>query len=253
GTAAAGTNLDVSVAPIAGTDRIWYGVHSQAIGGGWMKQGHLRAAYGVPAGPATTVGQQFQVTEAPNKRANAGSNYGIIATLPAGTTGSVIGGPSNASGYTWWQVRTSSGQQGWVVSNWIVRLSSSNPGNPSGFEKGVSVRTSIAVNLRQDAGTNYPIVATLSSNANGVITDGPRVATGYTWWRIRATTGQEGWAVQDYLVRTTGPVEPPPSDKLIVGERFITRTGVIQIASPNDVRQRITSLAPGTTGTIVDG
>lgn len=253
GTAAAGTNLVVSVAPIAVTDRIWYGVHSQATGGGWMEQGHLRAGSGVPAGPVTAVGQQFQVTEALNMRSGAGTNYGIIATLPAGTTGSVIGGPSNASGYTWWQVRTSSGQQGWVVSNWIVRLSSSNPGNPSGFEKGVSVRTSIAVNLRQDAGTNYPIVATLSSNANGVITDGPRVATGYTWWKIRATTGQEGWAVQDYLVRTTGPGQPPPSDKFEIGEGFRAPKSVIRISSPNNVNQRIDPLPAGATGTITDG
>jgi uncharacterized protein YgiM (DUF1202 family) len=253
GTASSGTALTVSVAPISVTDRIWYGVHSPSTGGGWVEQGHLRAGAGAPAGPVTAVGQQFQVTEALNMRSGAGTNFGIVATLPAGTTGNVIGGPTNASGYTWWQVRTSGGTSGWVVSNWIVRLSSSNPGSPSGFAKGVSVRTSIAVNLRANAGTNYDIVATLASNSNGTITDGPRVATGYTWWKVRATTGQEGWVVQDYLIRTSGPGEPPPSSKFTVGDGFVAPKSVIRVASTNNIKQRLDPLPQGTTGTIIAG
>jgi mannosyl-glycoprotein endo-beta-N-acetylglucosaminidase len=249
--------MTVSVAPIAVTDRIWYGVHSSSTGGGWVEEGHLRAgASGTPAGPVTAVGQQFQVTEALNMRSGAGTNFGIIATLPAGTTGSVIGGPSNASGYTWWQVRTAAGSTGWVVTNWIVRLSSSTPGNPTGFGKGVGVRTSIAVNLRRDAGTNYPIVATLSSNTNATITDGPRVATGYTWWKLRTTAGQEGWAVQDYLVRTSGPGEPLPEPqpiRLALGDDFRVTSAAALRTAAGPSNPVVRTLSVGTTGAIIGG
>jgi murein DD-endopeptidase MepM/ murein hydrolase activator NlpD len=66
------------------------------------------------------VGDAFRVTEELNLRAGAGTDHDVVTMLPAGTTGTIEAGPTAATGYTWWQVSTSSGN-GWVAQNWIVR------------------------------------------------------------------------------------------------------------------------------------
>ena len=57
-----------------------------------------------------------------NLRSGAGTNTSIIRTIPLGTTGTVMAGPQNGSGYAWFQIQTSLGI-GWVASNYIQRQS----------------------------------------------------------------------------------------------------------------------------------
>ena len=51
------------------------------------------------------------------------------------------------------------------------------------------------LNVRSDAGTNYQIVAKLGDGARVTIIEGPQTANGYTWWRIRTSSGISGWVV----------------------------------------------------------
>jgi uncharacterized protein YraI len=67
------------------------------------------------------AGDTFRVTEALNLRSGAGTGFGIVATLPVGTTGTITASSRSANGYTWWPVRTSYGS-GWVVQDFIRKV-----------------------------------------------------------------------------------------------------------------------------------
>jgi hypothetical protein len=74
-----------------------------------------------PAGLA--VGSKVQVGSTGgtglNMRAGAGTNQARIKTLPENTKLEIIGGPKEANGFTWWQVRDEAGTSGWVVDKYI--------------------------------------------------------------------------------------------------------------------------------------
>ncbi|MBC7236493.1 MAG: SH3 domain-containing protein [Chloroflexi bacterium] len=54
-----------------------------------------------------------------NMRAGAGTGHARVKTLPEGETVEIIGGPKEANGYTWWQVRDAAGTSGWVASQFL--------------------------------------------------------------------------------------------------------------------------------------
>jgi len=69
------------------------------------------------------VGAQVQVSNTGgtglNMRAGAGTNQARIKTLAENTKLEIIGGPKEANGFTWWQVRDEAGTTGWVVDRYI--------------------------------------------------------------------------------------------------------------------------------------
>jgi hypothetical protein len=100
--------------------------------------------------------------------------------------------------------------------------------------------------MRTDGGTGYPVVATLPANTNGTIIDGPRLSTGYTWWRLRTTTGLLGWVAQTYLVRTSGL---PPEFTIGASVRF--RQASQRRSNPALPDTRITPDVPSGTWAVV--
>lgn len=52
------------------------------------------------------------------------------------------------------------------------------------------------LNVRLGPGTNFAIAGKLPSGARVTLLEGPRFAEGLTWWKIRAASGLEGWAVE---------------------------------------------------------
>ena len=75
-------------------------------------------AYLVPAA-RFALGQRVMVAEDVNLRVEPGLGAGVIEVLPAGTDGTVIGGPVDVDGFTWWQVETGAGM-GWAVEDWLA-------------------------------------------------------------------------------------------------------------------------------------
>lgn len=64
---------------------------------------------GITAEIFTTNGDTLSV------RSGAGINYDRLARLQPGTVVTIIGGPEEADGYRWWQIRTPTGIVGWSV------------------------------------------------------------------------------------------------------------------------------------------
>ena len=54
-----------------------------------------------------------------NMRSGAGTGHSRVKTLGKGVVLEIVGGPQEADGYTWWQVRDDAGTTGWVVSEFI--------------------------------------------------------------------------------------------------------------------------------------
>jgi hypothetical protein len=46
----------------------------------------------------------------------------VVAVLPDGTRLTVTGGPTSASGYTWYQVTSNSYGSGWVAGVYIQKV-----------------------------------------------------------------------------------------------------------------------------------
>jgi hypothetical protein len=55
-----------------------------------------------------------------NLRAEPGTAGRVVVNAREGTVLTVVEGPQQASGYTWWKVRTAGGQEGWGAANWLT-------------------------------------------------------------------------------------------------------------------------------------
>jgi uncharacterized protein YraI len=198
----AGTTGTVLEGPQTGSGYTWWRIQTSR-GTGWVVEDWLVADGGTTPPPPPPTGK-FQngdvvrVTETLNMRSGASTGNGVIAVLPAGTTGTVVGGPQTGSGYTWWQIQTSYGT-GWVVENWIVADGGTTPPPTGKFQIGATVRTTDNLNLRSGPGTSNSVVSLLPTGTTGTVLEGPQTGSGYTWWRIQTPRGT-GWAVEDWLV-----------------------------------------------------
>jgi sortase (surface protein transpeptidase) len=54
-----------------------------------------------------------------NMRAAASTDADIVTRLAEGQEVSIIGGPEDGSGFTWWQVEVSDGTEGWVAEDFL--------------------------------------------------------------------------------------------------------------------------------------
>jgi|GEM_PF-2818913 len=79
--------------------------------------------------PATStkfsINDRVRVTEAVKVRSTPnGSNQG---TQPAGSLGTITGGPTSAGGYWWWQINYDSAPDGWSVENYLEKYVAATP------------------------------------------------------------------------------------------------------------------------------
>jgi hypothetical protein len=70
--------------------------------------------------PGATVTVTGVGVEGLNVRASATITAEILETVDEGTTLLVLSGPKESDGYTWWQVRTPAGTEGWAVADYMV-------------------------------------------------------------------------------------------------------------------------------------
>ncbi len=77
------------------------------------------------------------------------------------------------------------------------------------FMSGDRVSATSNLNIRSTANTAGTLLGTQSPNTLGTVTAGPTNATGFNWWSINFDNGADGWAVEDYLVKSTIAVPTP--------------------------------------------
>jgi uncharacterized protein YraI len=160
-------------------------------------------------------------------RSGAGTSHSEITMIGPGEEFDIIGGPSCANGYVWWQIRYNN-QTGWTVEGsdgqaWIERVggSSSNTNisgssnNTSGSSGETTLLTSCSSNhglatnirarvtlypayhnnVRSNPGTDNTLLFQVAPGEEFDIIGGPRCIDGFVWWRIRFNN-QTGWMVE---------------------------------------------------------
>jgi uncharacterized protein YgiM (DUF1202 family) len=254
-TAPAGSQFTVTQAPIEVTGAIWYGVYSATLGGGWISETTVRLAGSPPPAGKFQVNDTFRVSASTNLRATPTTTGSVLTTMAIGTTGTVVGGPGNANGYTWWQVQLATGTTGWCIENWLVKTTGGTVPPPSAkFAVNDTFRVTQSTNLRPSAGTTASVVQTMPAGTTGTVIGGPTTASGYTWWNVRLASGTVGWCIETWLVKsTTLPPPPPTSTKFQLGDAVRVSSGVNLRASPGTSGSIVRVLPAGTTGTVIGG
>ena len=165
-------------------------------------------------------------------RSDPGPHYSRIKLIKDGSTLTIIDGPVDADGFTWWKVRTQEGTDGWAVSDYLA-IASSYPtptlvptytptpsATPTQRVVSHSPPTATPVpavipktnmNVRAGPGTNYPIIGSAKQGQSYRVTG--RNANS-DWWQIDFG-GKRGWLAASltegqFSVSVISVVTPPP-------------------------------------------
>ena len=190
-------------------------VSSTYLGSYTTTGGTTTPAPSVPTVPAETT-SVTKTTVNLNLRSGAGTGYGILLTIPKGSTVNLI---SSSGG---WTKVTYGSKTGWVSSTYLTTTQVSKPEEPAPTvptpptvptvptppTETVSVtKTTVNLNLRSGAGTGYGILLTIpkGSTVNLVSTSGG--------WSKVTYAGKTGWVSSTYLTTTqvAKPEEPAPT------------------------------------------
>jgi hypothetical protein len=71
-------------------------------------------------GPGATVIVQGTLGAGLNLRAEPSTGARLVGNVKEGASLTVVEGPQQSDGYTWWKVRTPDGKEGWGAATWLV-------------------------------------------------------------------------------------------------------------------------------------
>lgn len=194
-----GAAATILAGPTAATDFDWYQIELAGGETGWVAGDFLGLASDGSGDFA--VGDAIVVAQGPlNLRGGASISGTVLETLDEGTTGTVVGGPSAADDYQWYQIEVTDGETGWVAGQFLALEGDSPdvPDVPVGdfpVDSFVFVNAA-AANLRADASITAEILDTLNEGNIATVLDGPVPADDYTWYQVSVGEGQdaqEGW------------------------------------------------------------
>ena len=153
-----------------------------------------------------------------NMRSEASVSAARVTTLAQGVEVQAIAGQSiNADGFQWQQIKTSTGQTGWVASRFLqanatapaVEASTrsevapeeavaTTAATPATAESVMKV-TASGVSVRTTPSTSGSRLIALSNTTVTVLEPKAMEADGYTWSKIRTQNGTEGWVAHQFL------------------------------------------------------
>jgi hypothetical protein len=158
-----------------------------------------------PVTPNFSVSSWVSLTQATNVRSSADPSASLLGTQNAGAVGQIVGGPTIAGGYVWYDVNYQNGVDGWSIQDFMQITTApvtppTTPTTPSTtLSIGSKVTTTSNLRVRLQATTASKQLGIQRTGATGVIKNGPIQANGYTWWSVDFTTGADGWVAGQYL------------------------------------------------------
>ncbi len=136
-------------------------------------------------------------------RESAGTGASTITTKKLYTSGQVVGGPTDADGFRWWEVHyfeDGGGFHGWTIEKALDRGVMHTERLKSGDRVAVDT-SSTRLNIRDGPGTHHTAIDAAPDGAEGRIVAGPEWADGYAWWQVEYDSYSAGWSAQDFLDR----------------------------------------------------
>ncbi len=249
---ALGTLLTVVDGPTTHDGHTWYAV-TGSYGDGWSASFLLQATgNGAPAPSSFRTGDSVVVdTDVLNLRNSPGLAGGVIARLPFGTQGTVVGDQRVADGYGWTQLETDQGT-GWAASSFLAPASSSAPPSTpaGGFSVGdkVVVNTD-ALNLRSGPGFGQTVIATMPTGTPLDVTVAPQQVDGSVWYGVNSERYGGGWVAGEFLAPAGGS-----GGGLQVGDTVQVIDGSLNFRSGPGTSASIVNVVPeGTRFTVIGG
>jgi hypothetical protein len=150
-----------------------------------------------------------------NMRAAATTGGNLIIQLATGGVVTILEGPIQADGYTWWRIDDGAGNVGWAVQGdgTTEFLSPSAGGAAQAVDRSPTVGERVVINsqvsVRSLPSTTANLLTYADQGAQFSVLAGPQTADGFTWYQIRSDDGTiEGWAAEgDGTTRWISPLE----------------------------------------------
>ncbi|HIC87968.1 MAG TPA: hypothetical protein EYP04_00975 [Anaerolineae bacterium] len=152
-----------------------------------------------------------------NVRAEPGTEASRVSRFPPGILVTVVDGPREADGFTWWKVQDRQGNVGWVAEGdnedeWLTpRIGEIRPVNRPvrlGDRVTVTVRGGKLLSIRFQAGLDAVVARRVRAGTLLTVKGGPVDVDGYRWWQVVDDDGNEGWAAEgDKEERWLTPLE----------------------------------------------
>lgn len=151
--------------------------------------GTLLAAAGLPEmrfGAAATA----QTTDYLNLRQGAGTNSGVIVTIPRNTAVTVL----DSSDSRWIKVKLADGRTGYCAGEYLTS-SGSVPVSAASSGSKVTAVTTDSVNLRSSASLSAGILTVLSKGTSLSVIDNSNAQ----WAKVSTSAGKQGWCSKSFL------------------------------------------------------
>jgi hypothetical protein len=121
GTQSTGMTGKVVSGPVYADGLFWWQIDYSDGADGWSVEDFVVKS-NTTTTPVTNkfiIGDAVSTTAKINVRSTAGGRR--IGSQNRGANGTVIGGPTQAQGYTWWQINYDSGVDGWSVQDFLIK------------------------------------------------------------------------------------------------------------------------------------
>jgi uncharacterized protein YgiM (DUF1202 family) len=131
-----------------------------------------------------------------NLREDFGLDAEVVTVLTDGTTASVLDGPEEADGYTWYELDVEDGSVGWAAGDYLALAAAEDPG----FEEGDAVVVVGGnLNLRDEAGLAATILDVMADGSTATVLSGPVTADGLPWYELDTDDYGQGWSAGGFL------------------------------------------------------
>ena len=152
-----------------------------------------------PEQPKPETTRQGQTTARLNMRKGAGTNHGIIRTLPLGQNITIL---SENNG--WMKIRVGN-EEGYVSSEYVKITNGGESTTPAPTPTTRQGQTTARLNMRKGAGTNHGIIRTLSLGQNITI-----LSESNGWMKVKVGN-EEGYVSSEYVKVTNGGGSTTPA------------------------------------------
>jgi uncharacterized protein YraI len=200
------------------------------------------------------AGDLVGASQSVNCRSTNSASASISRVLEKNERAIVLTDPANANGYWWSKIRPlGTTIECFVVAQYLdviqagggITPTAAGTVTPTGpFKTGDIIETTASVNMRTDAGTNNPIIATLSSKTTGTVMAGYKKVGSEDWIQVQFANGN-GWVAARYVRLVSGS---SPGGPFAAGERVVANTSVNLRLAPTTSSTALALLSTGTQG-----
>lgn len=160
-----------------------------------------------PTGLAVGGAAKINAAGGLNVREQASRSAKQVGKLNSGVVVTLIGGPAEADGYTWWQVDNGSGLKGWVAAGtasdpWLLPPNAGQGGSKLvnrpielGDQVQVTTQGNQVLTVRDGAGLGSTAIARVIKGTEFTVRGGPVRENEMLWWQLEGEK-VNGWAAE---------------------------------------------------------